>query len=159
LSVLRKKTSRRLLLVVTVLLFALLQIEGCYYVQAIRGQLEVMSARQPIPEVIADEGSPGELRQRLVIVQEARDFAVDELLLPDNKSYRTYADLERDYVVWNVFASDLRGPGAGLRRLECLRRARIFTRAENVVLSGGRLRGLPGLLRGGCRAKKSTGPA
>jgi len=93
------------LLVVTVLLFALLQIEGCYYMQAIRGQLEVMSARQPIPEVIADEGSPGELRQRLVVVQEARDFAVDELLLPDNKSYRTYADLERDYVVWNVFAA------------------------------------------------------
>jgi predicted aminopeptidase len=25
--------------------------------------------------------------------------------LPGNKSYRTYADLERDYVVWNVFAA------------------------------------------------------
>ena len=26
--------------------------------------------------------------------------------LPDNKSYRSYADLERPYVVWNVFATD-----------------------------------------------------
>jgi predicted aminopeptidase len=73
--------------------------------QAIRGQFEVMHSRQPIPEVIADEASPDDLKQRLKIVQAARDFAVDELLLPDNKSYRSYADLERDYVVWNVFAA------------------------------------------------------
>jgi predicted aminopeptidase len=64
-----------------------------------------MHSRQPIPEVIADEASPDDLKQRLKIVQAARDFAVDELLLPDNKSYRSYADLERDYVVWNVFAA------------------------------------------------------
>jgi predicted aminopeptidase len=38
-------------------------------------------------------------------VQQARQFAIDELLLPDNDSYRSYADLERDYVVWNVFAA------------------------------------------------------
>jgi predicted aminopeptidase len=38
-------------------------------------------------------------------VQEARRFSVEELGLPDNKSYRTYSDLERDYVVWNVFAA------------------------------------------------------
>jgi predicted aminopeptidase len=31
---------------------------------------------------------------------------VKELGLPDNKSYRSYADLERPYVVWNVFATD-----------------------------------------------------
>jgi predicted aminopeptidase len=39
------------------------------------------------------------------MVQEARQFAVDELLLPENDSYRSYADLERDFVVWNVFAA------------------------------------------------------
>jgi predicted aminopeptidase len=38
-------------------------------------------------------------------LNEARDFSVEILGLPDNKSYRTYADLERDYVVWNVFAA------------------------------------------------------
>ena len=73
--------------------------------QAIRGQFEVMHSRQPIPEVIADDASPDDLKKRLRIVQEARDFAVDELLLPDNKSYRSYADLGRDYVVWNVIAA------------------------------------------------------
>jgi predicted aminopeptidase len=39
------------------------------------------------------------------MVRDARQFAVDELLLPDNGSYRNYADVERDYVVWNVIAA------------------------------------------------------
>jgi predicted aminopeptidase len=38
-------------------------------------------------------------------VQEARDFSIAELGMPDNGSYRSYADLERDYVVWSVFAA------------------------------------------------------
>ncbi len=99
-----KKSARRFVVVIALLL-AILQIEGCYYMQAIRGHFEVMSSRQPIPDIIADEESPEELKRRLVVVQEARDFAVDELMLPDNKSYRSYADLGRDYVVWNVFAA------------------------------------------------------
>jgi len=98
-----KSTPR--LIIVTVLLLAILQIEGCYYMQAIRGQFEVMNRRQPITEVIADDESPDDLKKRLTVVQEARVFAVDELLLADNKSYRSYADLGRDYVVWNVFAA------------------------------------------------------
>jgi len=91
--------------VAVTLLLAVLQVEGCYYMQAIRGQFEVMNNRQPIAEILADDDSPGDLKQRLKIVQEAREFAVDELLLPDNKSYRTYAYLGRESVVWNVFAA------------------------------------------------------
>ena len=73
--------------------------------QAIRGHAELMSRRRPVPEVIDDASVPDDIRERLLLVAEARDFAVSELLLPDNDSYRTYADLERDYVVWNVFAA------------------------------------------------------
>ena len=87
------------------LLFAILQIEGCYYMQAVRGQLQVMNSRQPIAELLEDEASSADLKKRLTMVQQARNFAVDALLLPDNKSYRSYADLGRDYVVWNVFAA------------------------------------------------------
>jgi predicted aminopeptidase len=80
-------------------------LEGCYYVQAARGQFDLMRRRRPVEEVIADATSPEQLRQRLGMVRDARQFAVDELLLPDNGSYRNYADLERDYVVWNVIAA------------------------------------------------------
>jgi predicted aminopeptidase len=78
---------------------------ACYYVQAARGQYDVLKRSEPIDELLATESTPQELARRLELVQAARRFAVDELLLPDNDSYRSYADLERDYVVWNVFAA------------------------------------------------------
>ena len=95
---------RRALLVAGFILLVM-QIEGCYYMQAIRGHTDLMNRRRPVVEVIEDEESPDDLKAKLGLVQEARDFAVSELLLPENESYRSYADLERDYVVWNVFAA------------------------------------------------------
>ena len=78
---------------------------SCYYVQATRGQIEVLSKREPIEEIVASPETEAELRRRLEMVQEARRFSIDELGLPDNRSYRSYSDLERDFVVWNVFAA------------------------------------------------------
>lgn len=83
----------------------LMHLQGCYYMQAIHGHMEVMQSRRPVDEILADPSVPADLRERLLLVQEARQFAVDELELPDNDSYRSYADLGRDYVVWNVFAA------------------------------------------------------
>lgn len=80
-------------------------LHGCYYVQAVRGHMAVMHSRRPVSEVLADPAVSGSLKERLALVEEARQFAVDELQLPDNDSYRSYADLGRDYVVWNVFAA------------------------------------------------------
>jgi len=79
---------------------------GCgYYGQSIRGQWEVISQRHPIERLLADPQTPEDLRQRLRLAQRMRDFASRELALPDNGSYRSYADLGRPYVVWNVFAA------------------------------------------------------
>ena len=102
-----KMISMRSLRVMSgILLLALiLQTEACYYMQAARGHMDVMSKRRPVNEVIQDADSPETLKERLVLVQEAREFSINELYLPDNDSYRTYADLERDFVVWNVFAA------------------------------------------------------
>ncbi len=81
---------------------------GCgttYLMQAATGQLHVMRARVPIDKVVADPGTPDPVRRRLERVKAARDFASRELGLPDNDSYRTYADIGRPYVVWNVVAT------------------------------------------------------
>ena len=78
---------------------------GCYYVQAAKGQWELTRKRAPIDEVLASDSTPAALAERLRLVQEARQFAVDELGLPDNDTYRSYADIEREFVVWNVFAA------------------------------------------------------
>ena len=80
-------------------------VQGCYYAQAVRGHLDLMGKREPIEDVIAAPETPEELARRLELVQQAREFAITELLLPDNDSYRSYADLEREHVVWNVFAT------------------------------------------------------
>lgn len=95
---------RRMLVAALFLLF-LLQTGGCYYLQAVRGHSELMSRRRPVAEIVGDENVPEEVRAKLELVTAARDFAVSGLLLPDNDSYRSYADLERDYVVWNVIAA------------------------------------------------------
>ena len=85
-----------------------LLLSGCssvaYYGQLASGQLELLRAREPVSDVVADSGRDARLRERLGHAQQARDFASTHLHLPDNKSYRLYADLGRPYVVWNVFA-------------------------------------------------------
>jgi predicted aminopeptidase len=87
------------------LVLASITLSGCYYAQAAKGQWELTRKREPIDDVIAREDTPPELVARLKLLQEARQFSVDELDLPDNDTYRTYADIERDFVVWNVFAT------------------------------------------------------
>jgi len=89
---------------VLILVLSLL-LSGCYYMQAAKGQLELNRKREPIEEVLQAEDTSPELAARLRLVQEARQFSVDELGLPDNKSYQTYADIERDFVIWNVIAA------------------------------------------------------
>ena len=76
-----------------------------YYAQSIRGETQILSRRQPIPKVLSDPATPPALRARLSAVLLIRDFASRELGLPDNGSYRSYADLGRPYAVWNVVAT------------------------------------------------------
>lgn len=89
----------------SVLLLVLLLLHGCYYVQAARGQLEILCKREPIAEVIADPDTPEAIAERLRLVIDARRYSIEVLGLPDNGSYTGYADLERDYVVWNIIAA------------------------------------------------------
>jgi predicted aminopeptidase len=78
---------------------------GCYLLESARGQLELMSKREPISRVVADPATPAALRTELEAVSHIREFAIRDLKLPDNGSYRSYADVGRPYVVWNVFAA------------------------------------------------------
>ena len=94
-------------------LFALLLpavlLNGCaslsYYGQLAQGQLRLLNARVPVAEVVADPARDPTLRAHLAQSQKARAFASEQLHLPDNQSYRLYADIGRPFVVWNVFAT------------------------------------------------------
>jgi predicted aminopeptidase len=87
------------------LLALLLPLGGCYVLQAASGQAQVLARSTPIDEVIADAATPAATRARLELARDAREFAVHSLGLPDGRSYRRYADLERPYAVWNVVAA------------------------------------------------------
>jgi predicted aminopeptidase len=84
---------------------ACVALPGCYYAHLAAGQLEMNRKREPIAEVIAQPGTDATLRRRLELAARARDFAMSDLGLPDNGSYRAFADLGRRYATWNLFAA------------------------------------------------------
>jgi predicted aminopeptidase len=98
------RPPRGLLLALLTLLTA-----GCatvdYYAQSIAGQQRLLAARRPIPAVVEDAGTSETVRRQLLHAAAAREFAARELGLPDNGSYRSYADVGRRYVAWAVVAT------------------------------------------------------
>lgn len=94
-------------------LWVCLALAGCasaagsmdYYWQSLRGHVQLMQAAEPIDRWLARPDIAPALRERLQLAQRARAFAVTELGLPDNDSYRHYADLQRPAAVWNVVAA------------------------------------------------------
>ncbi len=103
------KTWRGVLLVVLLAIGLAIALNACstveYYSQSIGGHLGVLRAARPIDDWLADPETPETLRLRLEKVRAMRRFAATDLGLPDNRSYTTYADLKRPYVVWSVFAT------------------------------------------------------
>ncbi len=82
---------------------------GCgamaYYAQSVNGHLDLVQRARPVSQWMGDAQTDAKLKQRLALSQEIRDYAVTELALPDNASYRRYADLQRPAAVWNVVAA------------------------------------------------------
>ena len=89
-------------------LINLLFLTGCtnipYYTQSIAGQSEIIFKRQPIDDILANN-SDAALNKKLKLSQNILGFAEHELSLASNGSYNHYVDLERPFVIWNVFAA------------------------------------------------------
>ena len=106
-----RRTRRRVLGLLAALVLAVLA-ASCgsvrYYSQAVWGGAGVLVKRRSIDRLL----EPGRAevlavatRERLRLAVDIRDFASRELALPDNRSYRSFADLGRPYAVWNVVAA------------------------------------------------------
>jgi len=91
------------------LIVAVLLLQGCgnfsYYLQSVGGQFDVWRREVPIERLLEDPAIAPPLKAQLERALRIRDYASRELGLPDNRSYRAYADLARPFVVWNVFAT------------------------------------------------------
>lgn len=87
-----------------------LLLQGCasvsYYAQSVSGQAELFFRQTPIDKLLENEAVDAATRHKLQLALELRRFSIEQLGLPDNDSYSDYADLERRYVVWTVFATE-----------------------------------------------------
>lgn len=99
------KTVLRLLLLCVLAMFVASCASLGYYAQAAHGQISLLAEARPIDDWLADPVVNVKLKIKLAKAQEMRRFAARELGLPDNGSYKTYADLKRRYVLWNVVAT------------------------------------------------------
>lgn len=94
------------LLVLVFLSVALLSCEAVnYYTQAARGQLAIMLNREDIEHLIADGNLSDAQREKFQLVRAIREFAEHELMLPVGDNYSTFVAIDREHVVWNVFAA------------------------------------------------------
>ena len=92
-----------------VLIFMALTVSACssfgYYMDLMAGHSELLEQQKPISEILIDKETNLKLRELLETSQNIRNFASNRLDLPENDSYRMYADLKRRYAVWNVIAA------------------------------------------------------
>ncbi len=86
-----------------------LQMTACadlsYYMHSVKGQLSIIQKTQDIDDVLQDESVQDKLKQQLKLVGSIRQFAFEEIKLPESDSYTQYADVGRRYVLKNLFAS------------------------------------------------------
>jgi predicted aminopeptidase len=82
---------------------------GCesfgYYAQALSGQMTIIKKRRPIQRILTDPKTSENLKDKLGLIFEIREFAENVLYLPVEKHYLTFVELERSYVLWAVYAA------------------------------------------------------
>ncbi len=86
-------------------LLACLPLTGCYLAHLAQGQLDLNDRREPIEDVLARPDIAPEVRARLEYIQGLRRFAITEAGMRDKGSYTSFVELDRPYVLWNVFAA------------------------------------------------------
>ncbi len=113
----QKNISSQLLHTFVLLIVIALFFSGCseltYLPHMAAGHLKLMNTRVKIDKISQlDETSVKTIYkldsvqlQRLILSQQIRDFASEELGLPKNKSYRVYADTKGEHRQWNIVAA------------------------------------------------------
>jgi len=78
---------------VALLPFGLLAaLSGCYLLKQGAGQLDILLNSRPVPEMLADPSVPASVKEKLVLIQEIRDFGEREMGLTPSENYTTYYD-------------------------------------------------------------------
>lgn len=89
---------------------AIIVLTGCstvgYYSQIVSGHMRIVFGKRPVAEIVSDDSVNDVIKHRLQVAQNARQFAIQDLGLPDNESYTSFYDTGRRFVTWNVVAAE-----------------------------------------------------
>jgi predicted aminopeptidase len=89
------------------LLLALTNV-GCqlgFYIKSATGQLQILTAREPIEKVLADTKTKESDKEKLRWVERAREFCFKNMNLKPNKNYTQFVQLNRSAVTFAVSAA------------------------------------------------------
>ena len=100
-----KKVIGVVLLIILVL--CLWQYELVHYglVQA-RGQVSIITNTRTVEDVLQDPYVPDSIKEKLIFVQEVRQYAFDSLGINDSKNYTTFYDQRGKPSLWIVTAAE-----------------------------------------------------
>ncbi len=82
---------------------------GCseiqFYYQAVTGHLAILNRKQNIETLLNNPDTDPKLARKLKLIQQVRQYAIEQLHLPEVHGYTEYADIERSHVSTIVTAS------------------------------------------------------
>ena len=84
---------------------ALLGLDPGYYAHLLAGQARLLLNREPIGRMLHRRDLDPALRSRLLLVQDIRRFAVDQIGLSDSRSYASYSDTGEGPLSWQLTVS------------------------------------------------------
>ena len=70
------------------------------------GQVKIVWQAKPIGEFLNDPKFPDSLRQKLLLIQEVRQYAIDSLGLKDTENYKSVFDQKGEELMWVVQACE-----------------------------------------------------
>ena len=77
-----------------------------YGIQQGSGQMRIIMNARPVEEFLASPSFPDSLKEKLVLIDRVRQFAIDSLGLRDTRNYKTLFDQQGEEVMWVVMASE-----------------------------------------------------
>lgn len=94
-----------ILVALAIITVAALRCSPGYVVRAGIEEAKILSQRQPLEAVRRDPATPAEMRRKLDLVAQARDFARQALGLDVGESYTTFSRVDRDTLLMVLSAS------------------------------------------------------
>jgi predicted aminopeptidase len=77
-----------------------------YGIEQAKGQLHIVWNAKPVEDFLNDPAFPDSLKQKIRLIGQIRQYAIDSLGLKDTKNYKTIYDQKGEEVMWVVMASE-----------------------------------------------------